>query len=62
MMLPPTYRICAHNHPTDDGVTVRSSALYVEMGDTPDAGQGEKFGAGGLPWHGADDPLRLGHG
>jgi quercetin dioxygenase-like cupin family protein len=33
MMLPPKYRIPAHNHQTDEGVTVISGALYVGMGN-----------------------------
>jgi len=48
MMLPPKYRIPAHNHPTDEHVTVISGALYVGMGDRLDTGKGEKLSAGGF--------------
>lgn len=48
MMLPPKYHIPAHNHPTDEYVTVISGGLYVGMGDKLDTSKGEKLSAGGF--------------
>jgi hypothetical protein len=48
MILPPTYRIPAHDHPTDEGVTVISGVLYVAMGNKLDTGEGGKLGMDGF--------------
>jgi quercetin dioxygenase-like cupin family protein len=48
LQLPAKYRIPAHNHPTDEYVTVISGALYVGMGDKLDDSKGEKLSAGGF--------------
>jgi quercetin dioxygenase-like cupin family protein len=48
LQLPGKYRIPAHNHPTDEYVTVISGALYVGMGDKLDPSKGEKLTAGGF--------------
>jgi quercetin dioxygenase-like cupin family protein len=48
LMLPAKYRIPAHNHPTDEYVTVISGSLYVGMGDKLDPSKGEKLSPGGF--------------
>jgi quercetin dioxygenase-like cupin family protein len=48
LMLPAKYRIPAHNHPTDEYITVISGGLYVGMGDQLDQSKGEKLGPGGF--------------
>jgi quercetin dioxygenase-like cupin family protein len=48
LMLPAKYRIPAHNHPTDEYVTVISGSLYVGMGDKLDQSKGERLSAGGF--------------
>jgi ChrR-like protein with cupin domain len=45
---PANYAIPAHNHPTDEAVTVISGEFYVGMGDQLDKAKTQKLGAGGF--------------
>jgi quercetin dioxygenase-like cupin family protein len=57
LKMPSGYRIPAHNHPTDEMVTVISGNLHLGMGDKLDEKQGMLLTAGGY----AEAPAKMNH-
>jgi quercetin dioxygenase-like cupin family protein len=57
LQMPPGYRIPAHNHPTDEYVTVMSGDLALGMGDKLDPAKTAKLAPGGF----AMAPARMNH-
>ncbi len=49
LKMPAGYKIPAHNHPTDEYVTVVSGELSLGMGDKLDPAKSAKLGPGGSP-------------
>jgi quercetin dioxygenase-like cupin family protein len=54
---PANYDIPAHNHPTEEAVTVISGEFYVGMGDKLDKAHTQKLGPGGF----VVAPARMNH-
>ncbi len=50
LRLPKGYRISPHWHPAFEHVTVISGAFNMGQGDTFDASNGHRIGAGGFAW------------
>lgn len=57
MKMPAGYRIPAHNHPTDELLTVISGNLHVGMGDKFDAKKGVSLTAGAY----GEAPAKMNH-
>jgi len=57
LKVPANYHIPAHNHPTDEYVTVLSGSFHVGMGDKLDAAKGQELKAGGF----AMVPAKMNH-
>ena len=53
LKMPAGYKIPAHNHPTDEYVTVVSGELSLGMGDKLDPAESAKLGPGGFAVAGA---------
>lgn len=57
LKMPTGYKIPAHNHPTDELVTVISGKFHIGMGDKLDEKKGVRLTAGGY----AEAPAKMNH-
>jgi quercetin dioxygenase-like cupin family protein len=57
LRMPTGYKIPAHNHPTDELVTVISGKFHIGMGDKLDEKKGVRLTAGGY----AEAPAKMNH-